>query len=129
MSTHVGSLLPESPPWQPNNWENSRQPARVRERRPLTSGVRCHGQLLTTTIAAGLGRRTNATTTERGTGSPGHVSLPARLFFDLGWRRSPSRSPAEALQAATTSNGTPEGNGCCGISSCGNHRQDSRNFR
>lgn len=69
-------------------------------------------RLLTTVCAAVLGRRTNATTTERGTGSPGHVSLPARPFFDLGWQRSPSRSPAEALRAATTSNGIPEGNGC-----------------
>lgn len=69
-------------------------------------------RLPTTTIAAGLGRRTNVTTTERGAESPGHVSLPAHLFFDLGWRRSPSRSPAVEMQATTAPNGTPEGNGC-----------------
>lgn len=77
-------------------------------------------RLLTTAFAAVLGRRTNVTTTERGTGSPGHVSLPARPFFGLGWRRSPSRSPAEEMPTTTTPNWTPEGDGCCGISSCGN---------
>lgn len=68
-------------------------------------------RLPTTACAAVLGRRTNVTTTERGTGSPEHVSLPARLFFDLCWRRSPSRSPAEEMPT-TTPNWTPEGDGC-----------------
>jgi len=53
MSAHVGSLLPGSPPWQPDNWGNSRQSAGVRERRPLTSGARCHGS----TADDGLRRR------------------------------------------------------------------------